>query len=344
MMKVVYFYRKPGKANFSIETLFNTIIRHLPLEVNPTVSVSKYVNSGIYSKLYNMFEILFKPQGDINHVTGDIHYITLFLDQKKTILTIHDLNLLYTSNKIKYFIHKWFWIRIPVRRSRAVTVISQTTKQELLKFTRCNPDKIKVIHNCISPAFTPHPKTFHKAKPTILHIGCKPNKNLTGLIEAIKDLPCRLEIIGNPTAAQINLLQHYRVDYGTQAGLTEQEVVQKYISCDILAFVSFLEGFGLPIIEANAIERVVVTSNISSMPEIAGDAACLVDPYDILSIRNGIRKVIENDSYRETLIQNGRRNKARFTAEKIAGQYYHLYRQLLAQPDTSVIAADNMLI
>jgi glycosyltransferase involved in cell wall biosynthesis len=88
----------------------------------------------------------------------------------------------------------------------------------------------------------------------------------------------------------------------------------------------------LPIIEANAIERVVVTSNISSMPEVAGDAACLVDPFDIQSIRNGIITVIENDGYRETLIQNGRKNKARFTAEHIANQYYDLYQQLLLHP------------
>jgi glycosyltransferase involved in cell wall biosynthesis len=331
-MNVIFFHRKPSKTDFSIETLFNNIIASLPPEVNPTISMSKYVNSGLYSKLYNMFEILLKKQGDINHVTGDIHYITLFLKKKKTILTIHDLNLFYTPNKIKHFIHKWFWIRMPIKRAQAVTVISWTTKQELLKYTNCEPDKIKVIYNCISPAFTPHPKIFNKTKPTILHIGCRPNKNLTGVIEAVKGLACRLEIIGSPTAEQLALLQKYQVEYSTQSGLSEQEVIQMYIACDILVFASFFEGFGLPIIEANAVERVVVTSNISSMPEIAGDAACLVDPHDIQSIRSGIMKVIDNDSYREKLIENGRKNKARFTAEQIANQYFDLYRQLLVDP------------
>lgn len=331
-MKVAFFFRKPGKNNFSIETLFKNIISHLPPDVSPIVSMSKYVNSGIYSKLYNIFEIIFKAQGDINHVTGDIHYVTFFLNKKKTILTIHDLNLLYTTNKLKNFIHKWFWIRIPVKCSKIVTVISRETKQELLKFTNCQESKIKVIYNCISPAFTPHPKVFNKEKPTILHIGCKPNKNLTRVIEAVKDLTCRLEIIGTPTQEQIARLQKYQVDYTTQASLSEQEVIQKYIACDILVFVSLFEGFGLPIIEANAIERVVVTSNISSMPEIADNAACLVDPFNIKSIRKGIMQVIEKDSYREMLIQNGRKNKERFTAKSIASQYYHLYQQLLKQP------------
>lgn len=341
-MNVFFFYRKAAKSQFSIESLFNNIISHLPTEVNSTICIAKYVNSGVYSKLYNICEILFKKQGDINHVTGDIHYITLFLNKNKTILTIHDLNLLYTSNKIKRLIHKWFWIRIPIKRSQVVTVISETTKHDLLKFANCNPDKIKVIYNCISPAFTPQPKTFNKTKPTILHIGCKPNKNLSGVIEAVKDLACRLEIIGNPTDEQLYLLQQYQIDYNTQADLSEQEVIQKYIACDILLFVSFFEGFGLPIIEANAIERVVVTSNISSMPEIAGDAACLVDPYDIQSIRNGIIKVIENDEYRETLIRNGRKNKVRFTAGQIANQYYYLYQQLLGKKQDGAAVPVNM--
>jgi glycosyltransferase involved in cell wall biosynthesis len=331
-MNVVFFHRKPGKTDFSIETLFNNIIAHLPPEVNSTISMSKYVNRGIYSKLYNMFEILFKKQGEINHVTGDVHYITLFLKKEKTVLTIHDLNLFYTSSKIKHFIHKWFWIRMPIKCSQVVTVISRETKQELLKYANCDPDKIKVIYNCISPAFTPHPKTFNKAKPTILHIGCRPNKNLTRVIEAVKDLACKLEIIGSPTDEQLALLEKYQVEYNSQSGLSEQEVIQKYIACDMLVFVSLFEGFGLPIIEANAIERAVVTSNISSMPEVAGDAACLADPYDILSIRNGIIKVMEDDTFRERLIQNGRKNRARFTAEHIASQYYNLYQQLLLHP------------
>ncbi|MGV3502901.1 MAG: glycosyltransferase family 4 protein [Adhaeribacter sp.] len=333
-MKVTFFHRRPAASHFSIENLFHQIISHLPPDVEATASLSRYVNSGIYSKLYNLFEILFKPQGEINHVTGDIHYITCFLQKKKTILTIHDLNLLYTSNKLKRFLHKWFWIRMPVKRSRFITVISATTKAELLKYTRCDPDKIKVIYNCISPAFRPHPKIFDKERPTILHIGCKPNKNLTRVIEAVKGLACRLEIIGSPSAEQLALLGQYQVDYRAQAGLSEQEVIQKYIACDILVFVSLFEGFGLPIIEANAIERVVVTSNISAMPEIAADAACLVDPFNPAAIRQGLLQVIENDRFREALIQNGRRNKTRFTPGLIAGQYYALYQQMLAQPRT----------
>ena len=84
----------------------------------------------------------------------------------------------------------------------------------------------------------------------------------------------------------------------------------------------------MPIIEANCIERVVVTSNISSMPEVAENAACLVDPYSVNSIREGFEKVISNDFYRDNLISNGRANKIRFDANKIAFLYLDVYKQL----------------
>jgi glycosyltransferase involved in cell wall biosynthesis len=101
-------------------------------------------------------------------------------------------------------------------------------------------------------------------------------------------------------------------------------MIRKYQECDISAFISTSEGFGMPIAEASVTERVVVTSNISSMPEVALDAAHLVNPNDIYDIRAGIKKVIENDSYREKLIENGRRNKLRFDGDAIAKKYFNL--------------------
>ena len=111
--------------------------------------------------------------------------------------------------------------------------------------------------------------------------------------------------------------------------IPDEEVVELYKQCDIVSFVSTFEGFGMPIIEANAIGRVVVTSNTSSMPEVAANAAEFVNPLDINSIRIGFFNVINDDAKREQLIQNGFHNIKRFDSQKIANEYFDLYRKIV---------------
>jgi glycosyltransferase involved in cell wall biosynthesis len=105
---------------------------------------------------------------------------------------------------------------------------------------------------------------------------------------------------------------------------------ESYCAADLVSFVSTYEGFGLPILEANAVGRPVVTSNVSSMPEVAGDAACLVDPFDVASIRSGILRTIEDREYRERLICNGFDNVQRYVPEKVTYKYIELYRRICA--------------
>jgi glycosyltransferase involved in cell wall biosynthesis len=95
-----------------------------------------------------------------------------------------------------------------------------------------------------------------------------------------------------------------------------------------VVFASTYEGFGMPIVEANATGRPVVTSNIGPMPEVAGSAACLVDPFDCSSIREGIVRVIGDADYRSHLVAGGFENVKRFQADVIAAQYAAVYREV----------------
>ena len=137
-----------------------------------------------------------------------------------------------------------------------------------------------------------------------------------------------MKILGKPTDEQVNCLRENGVDFEPVVGLSSEEVVALYRECDLVTFVSTCEGFGLPIIEGNAVGRAVITSNLSSMPEVAGDAALLVDPFDVSAIRSAIQAVIDNRELREALIQKGVKNVERFSARTIANRYAELYREV----------------
>ena len=125
-----------------------------------------------------------------------------------------------------------------------------------------------------------------------------------------------------------NALVSNKVGYTNYTQLTNEQVAARYAEADIVSFVSTHEGFGMPIVEAQSIERVCVTSNCSSMPEVAGEGACLVDPFDVSSIRHGFERVTRDNGYREFLLAAGRQNKRRFNANEIALSYAALYQSV----------------
>ena len=329
-LDVLFVHRKARKNfNYSLESYFDTVRAHLPSFVKAKVIKVQFHSNGILRRIYIMFEILFR-QHRINHITGDINFAHLLLPKKRNILTMHDVGFLEDKAPIRKFILKLLWLTLPVHRAQIITVISQATKKEVLKLVNCDPNKIRVIYVSILDRFKPGPpKEFNKDKPRILHVGTKPNKNLTRLIESLKDIPCVLDIVGVMYDHDKEKLAEYNIEYENSYNITDEEVVAKYQNCDLVAFVSTYEGFGMPIVEANACGKPVITSNLLSMPEVAGDAACIIDPYDLNSIKNGILKIINDEEYRALLVKNGLENVKRFRPDHIANQYVEVYKELV---------------
>lgn len=311
----------------SIEELFTNLKKELSArgycikssEV-PCAGVS--VNSIIRNLIFT-----YKQPGLI-HITGDIYYVAIN-PLKKTLLTIHDIGSILKGGKISVLIKKIFWIWLPCLFANKITVISNYSKNELLKIIPWVSNKVRVIYNPVNSQLKKTDKYFNKNYPEILHIGTKSNKNLENTIKGLYQLPCKLVIVGKLTKDQHNLLNKFKIFYENHINIPYSEIKNLYERCDIVSFISKYEGFGLPIIEAQKVGRVVITSTRASIPEIAGEGAHFVNPENIVEIKNGFKKLIEDDSYREKLIEKGFNNVARFEITNISNQYIALYKEML---------------
>ena len=311
-----------------MSSVCSTLIRGaLPTCVQARVIVMRFESRGLWRRLYNIIQVSLY-QGDVNHIAGDVHYVALLLKPGRTLLTVLDCVSLERLKGWRRALLLLFWYWLPAKRCAMISVISESTKSELLKYVRCSPSKIRIVYCPVDDIFTPDPKPFCGEMPCILQVGTGQNKNLFRVAEALCGIPCHLRVVGRLSDEQREVLLANQVEYSSVIGISDEQMVQEYRACDMLVFASTYEGFGLPIVEAQATGRPVVTSNVYSMPEVAGDAACLVDPFSIDGIRQGILRIIQNDDYRAELIRKGLKNIERFRPAVIASQYIDIYQEL----------------
>lgn len=326
MNKLTYFSRNK-KAGFSIQKIFNGIIFNTN-NLDCNYFEVPYYSASIKSVFKNIY-FVFKNRNRsfVNHITGDIHYCILALIGCKTVLTVHDLVLLEKeTNKLKKTVYFIFWYYLPIKLATKVVCISHKTKAEILK--RINKLDIEVITNPVGGNFIENKKEFNSNEPRILHIGTGWNKNLSNVIKAVKGLSCHLRVIGNVNNSDLLLLKENKINYSCSVNLSDNEILEEYKKADIISFPSFYEGFGMPIIEGQAIGRVVLTSNISPMKEIGNDSVKLVNPESVESIKLGFLELINNKKYRESLISKGLNNVKKHSLEKVVRQYNNIYNQI----------------
>jgi glycosyltransferase involved in cell wall biosynthesis len=212
-------------------------------------------------------------------------------------------------------------------RARIVTVISHAMRAELIRWVGARAERVRVVHDCVGSEFRPSPKDFDQVEPLILQVGTATNKNLERVANALKSVRCRLEIIGDVDDHQRQVLNQAGVKYRALGIISDEDVLRAFHRCDMLVFASTYEGFGLPIVEAQAIGRPVVSSDFGAMAEIAGAGALLINPFDTESIRRAVLEVIQNEGLRARIMESGFSNVSRFRPHTIASAYVGIYEE-----------------
>jgi glycosyltransferase involved in cell wall biosynthesis len=326
--RLTYVERRPSKDAVSIERVFRQVVRGLPAEEFEVLFQTTPFGNGIAAIIRNL--LFFRPhESDVYHITGDVHYLAMRLPAERTVLTIHDLIFLHRRTGLRRAVLKKLFLDMLVRRTAVLTTVSQATKDEIVKETGIDPSRVTVIENPMLDGFEPgRPKTFNADCPVILHIGTAANKNLVNLVKAVVDIECKLRIVGQLDADIHRRLRQSGIKFENVHGLDQNAIVEEYRNCDMVAFCSTYEGFGLPILEAQMMRKPVVTSNIAPMNVVAGDGAVLVDPNNIESIADGLRRVINDAEYRDQLVAAGTENVERFSGNTASDKYAEIYRRL----------------
>ena len=295
-----------------------------------------FTSKGIFSILFNLI-FLTRFKNGLFHITGDVHYAILALPTDRTILTIHDLVFLHTYKGLRRALLKWIFLDLPVRKAKYITTISEKSKQEILDYTNCDPQKILIIPNPVDPIFstsTPLPSAgkFNQSTPstpstpsTILFLGTKANKNLEISIAALFGLDVHLRIIGELSRKQKEMLSKFNIHYSSDFSISPEQLAAEYTNADLILFPSTYEGFGLPVIEGFQAGKPVITSNISPMKEVAGDAALLADPTSIASIRDHVIKLLADQQLQTQLVAAGKEKVKQYQPGFIAEAYQQLW-------------------
>ncbi len=327
MQKRINFINRKRLAQYhSIEGVFQSLQQQLEQDHACSWTELKYSGAFPWVVLKNLRAVK-RQKKTIYHITGDVHYMAVAL-RSTAILTIHDVGSAFKGALLKRFYIRLFWFWLPAVFVKHITVISEFTEGELAGIIPFAKHKIKVIPNPVSALFTPTPLRFNNQCPELLFFGTKPNKNLARVVEAVRGLECKLHIIGSLSPQQLALLKRYEINYRNSVNLRQEDLVKAYRTCDLLCFPSTYEGFGMPIVEAQAAGPPVLTSNVGAMKEVAGDTACLVNPNDIDSIRAGLEQIMTDAGYRAALIAKGYENVKRFSLERITRQYSNLYHDM----------------
>lgn len=257
------------------------------------------------------------------------------------IITIHDLSILIYPQKIKKSLRKFidpYLLIFSAQKAKKIIADSESTKKDIIKILRIPAEKIEVIYLAAQKQevnFLESPFSF----PYILFVGTlEPRKNIVNLIEAFKILKNTTKLPHRLVIAGMKGWQYQEIFKKVKESKLDKEVIftgyipaeelpAYYKNADVFVYPSSYEGFGLPPLEAMNYGTPVVTSNVSSLPEVVGDAALLINPQSPGEIADALKNILTNPKLKNDLIKCGFKQAEKFQWEKTAQKTLQIYRK-----------------
>ena len=334
--------------------LFAPILTNLyPLPHNVAVITPKSKFSQRFRpfwRLYKVSELLKPNKVDIYHGLSNVLPFGLKRSGIPSVLTIHDLIFLRFPEfykKIDTMLYRFITIR-SCHRATKVLAISQQTKNDLIELLGIDASKIEVIYQSCDKKYYERVDEIRKKavrlkfnlpEKFILCVGTiEQRKNQLAILEGVvhEKLDIPVVLVGKPTEYK-KQLDEFIIESEIRKQMiflhqTNSEELQTiYQMAEIMVYTSFFEGFGLPVLEAQASGCPVITSNISSLPEAGGDAALYVDPANSRQIGAAIRELLTDTKLKSELIQKGLVNSLKFNDQAVAENLMKMYRALAAE-------------
>lgn len=280
------------------------------------------------------------------------HYVLPILTPGRKVVTIHDCIHLMFPEYLRYRLGTRYahaMMSSAARRAHRILTVSESSKRDILRFFPVKPEKISVIHNAIDEHVRTPPteatidrvrERYQLADPFVLYVGnVKPHKNVERLIEAFALVRRRaadglkLVIIGDEITKFQTLrraVHHHKLHKHVRfLGFVPDDTLSVlYRLAGVFVFPSLYEGFGLPPLEAMACGAPVITSDVSSLPEVVGDAALLVDPYSSEAIADAIMRVLSDASLAADLRARGLARAQTFSWQRSVARTLEIYREV----------------
>ena len=271
----------------------------------------------------------------------------------KTVVLIHDIAYQHFPEQVSFFYRKFYqtFQHRYLQKADQVITVSNFVKNDISEKIGISPEKIQVVHNASNNIFIPVDRDtkkeikekYSEGKPYFFYVGAvHPRKNVHGLISAFDSFkektnaPHQL-LIGGRFAWQTGKVKtafeesKHQKDIKFLGFISEEELPKLIGSAFAFVYVSFFEGFGLPLLEAMESDVPIITSNISSMPEVVEEAALLVNPHNLEEITNAMLHYFENEDLREKMIAKGRAQRQKFNWDKSAELMYSTIKKILEE-------------